>query len=92
MGLDSVEIVMELEHEFRIRVPDDEAGRVRTIDDLVALVIRALNANDDPPVLDNAHLRAIVFEKVRDIVVRVIGADPHRVVPSARLHDDLGED
>lgn len=92
MGLDSVEIVMELEREFRIRVPDDEAERVRTVDDLVGLVVRALKASDDPPVLENAHLRTIVFEKIRDIVAGVIGIDARRVVPSARLHDDLGMD
>ena len=92
MGLDSVEIVLELEREFKIRVPDDEAERVRTVDDLVALVIRALNASEDPPVLDDAHLRTIVFEKVRDIVAEIIGIDARRVVPSARLIEDLGVD
>ena len=38
MGLDGVEIVMDVEDHFGITIKDEEAERVRTVNDLVALV------------------------------------------------------
>jgi acyl carrier protein len=38
MGLDAVELVMEVEDRFEISIRDEEASEIRTVDDLVALV------------------------------------------------------
>lgn len=48
MGLDSVEMVLELEEAFEIRVPDEEAEHVRTVNDLVEMVIRNLDPEEYP--------------------------------------------
>lgn len=40
-----VEIVIDLEHEFSITITDDEAKRTKTIDDIVQLVWRKMNAS-----------------------------------------------
>ena len=37
-SLDDIEIVMALEDEFRIALPDEECGSVRTVDQAVQLV------------------------------------------------------
>lgn len=42
MGLDGVELVMEVEDRFRIELPDTECSHVRTVADLAALVISRL--------------------------------------------------
>jgi hypothetical protein len=42
MGLDIVEIVIELEERFGIEIPDAEMGGVRTLGDLDAMVARRL--------------------------------------------------
>ncbi len=42
MGLDSVELVMDVEDRFGIRLADHECSRVRTVADLAALVIARL--------------------------------------------------
>jgi acyl carrier protein len=34
-GLDSVEIIMRIEEEFGIKISDDDAGRMRTVEDIV---------------------------------------------------------
>lgn len=39
-SLDCVEIIMELEHEFPIRIPDEDAENVETVKDIVDLVER----------------------------------------------------
>jgi acyl carrier protein len=46
-SLETVELIMELEEEFGIQIPDDEAEKIRTIGDL----IRYLRQHDDllPP-------------------------------------------
>jgi len=43
VGLDSVELVMRTEDEFCITLTDDEAGSVRTVDDLYRLVLSKLD-------------------------------------------------
>ena len=39
MGLDAVEIVMEVEESFGITIPEDRAGNVRTVGELYAIVL-----------------------------------------------------
>ena len=42
MGLDSVELAMELENRFRVRLSDAELSEVKTVAGLAAAVVRAL--------------------------------------------------
>ena len=42
MGLDGVELVMEVEDHFKVILPDAECAQVRTVADLGALVISRL--------------------------------------------------
>lgn len=92
MGLDSVEMVLELEEAFEIRVPDEEAEHVRTINDLVEMVIRNLDPEEFPSRTGDEHLRLIVFEKTQRIVAGVLSIDPCRVTTTAHLIEDLGVD
>ncbi len=43
MGLDSVEIVMEVEDEFAISIPDDEAEKIRRVGELIEAVKRRVS-------------------------------------------------
>jgi len=38
MGLDGIELIMAMEEEFDILLPDDELNKVRTVDDLYKLI------------------------------------------------------
>ncbi len=42
-SLDTVELVMELEEEFEIFIPDEEAMKVKTVGDAIRGITAALN-------------------------------------------------
>lgn len=44
MGLDSVELVMHVEEEFEIEIPDEEASAMRTVGQLHNGVMRLIAA------------------------------------------------
>jgi len=39
-SLDTVELVMALEEEFSIEIPDEEAEKIRTLNDVLAFIAR----------------------------------------------------
>lgn len=43
-SLDLVELIMELEKEFGVSIPDDEAEKIQTVGDAIAHIEQALNS------------------------------------------------
>jgi len=39
-SLDMVELVMELEEEFHVTIPDDEAERIKTVEEAIRFIER----------------------------------------------------
>lgn len=95
MGLEIVELTLEVERTFGIRIPDLELERLRTVGGWYAY-LRAVLPNDSggpaatrpgaPAAISDAEL----WQRLRSIVAENSGASPERVVPSARLIEDLG--
>ena len=83
MGLDAVEIVMELEKEFGVSIPDAEASRVVTTADLRDCVLRQLARSGRSP--DPQQ----VWVRVRQIIADQSGIAAHLIYPEARLVEDL---
>jgi acyl carrier protein len=48
-SLDTVELVMEIEKEFNIAIPDDEAERIATVGDAIEYIEKNAEAEIDPP-------------------------------------------
>lgn len=106
MGLDGVEIVMEIEDRFKVRLPDGIAAQTRTVSELVdalcALLPESLPPTLVPPrttleamLRDNEplyHPRERVFAIVREIIVEQLGVDASLVTEQARFVQDLGID
>ena len=87
MGLDSVEIVMEVEEKFGIELSDEEATSVRTVGDLYGvLIVKGVALPMDAP----CHSRR-VFGLVRDVVRRHAEDAPRRLRPATSLSDCLGQ-
>ena len=87
MGLDTVELVMAVEEEFAITIPDSVATKMFTVGDMHAFVASELNRlgrpHSDP---------ALVFEQLKIIIVRQLGVKPSEVIPGARFVKDLRAD
>lgn len=45
-SLDVVEIIMEIEKDFKITITDEEAGKINTVQDAVNLVATKLSGSD----------------------------------------------
>jgi acyl carrier protein len=45
-SLDTVELVMALEEEFEIEIPDEVAEKIATVDDAIRLIEEALKARE----------------------------------------------
>ena len=82
MGLDTVELLMHVEREFGIDIPNEEAATLETVGDLAACVIR--HAPGAEP--------ADVLARVTRILVEEFLIPTERVRPQARIVRDLGLD
>ena len=87
MGLDSVEIILTVEEEFGLEIPDAEAARMVTVGDLQAFLVVELRRLGRPAANDDK-----IFERLRDIICRQLGLKPDAVIPAARFVKDLGVD
>ncbi len=84
MGLDAVELVMDVEDHFGITIQDSEAERARTVGDLVALIHCRLSAAQETccPTLP-------AFLKLRSAVRDAIGDSTFRIRPRQRITQRL---
>jgi len=86
MGLDTVELVLAVEKEFGIDIPDSDAGRIFTVGELHTFVISELGRIGRP--LESGD----VYEQLRALISHHLGVRPEAVVPEARFVKDLGAD
>ncbi len=83
MGLDSVELVLNVEDRFNIALADNQCSRVRTVADLAALVMASLPA-------DNGRCQtAVAFHELRRWLMTHAGIERSRTRPAARLDELL---
>lgn len=83
MGLDSVELVLAVEEEFELDIPDAAAEMMMTVGDMHAFLIAELKR------LGRESNPAEIFEQLRAIIVRQLRIKPEKVVLSARFGKDL---
>jgi len=84
MGLDTVELVMEVEDAFGITIEDAEAEAVHTVDDLYHLVARKSRV-----VPGERCLSATAFYQLRRAIRAVAPAGPERLRPSTTIDEAL---
>lgn len=84
MGLDTIELVMSVEEEFAIEMPDHACVHMFTVGHMHNYVLEQLRARGESPV------EAEVWAKLRNIVVEQLGVRPEQVTPTASFVEDLG--
>lgn len=85
MGLEAVELIMEVEDHFGISIPINEVEPIRTVGDLIVLIhsrIEAAHLSNCPTLLSFLQLRTCVREIAKD--------DTLRIRTSTRFIDMLG--
>jgi acyl carrier protein len=81
-----VELVLEVEDAFALRIPDAEAQKIRTVGDLVGFV-RARASNQPKSLTDEE-----IAQKVRQIISTQLGVPMHQLTDGTRFVEDLGVD
>ncbi len=86
MGLDSVELIMAIEDEFGIDIPNESAPQLAVLGEMHDFIVRELRQRGTT--LDDS----MVWERLRNMVVEQLGVRPEEVTRSAHLFKDLGAD
>jgi hypothetical protein len=86
MGLDAVELVIEVEEEFGVAIPDEEAGCMITLGHLHDYLLEANGRLHRSPCLTQG-----AFYRIRRAMVDTLGVDRCSIRPSTALLPLLGE-
>jgi hypothetical protein len=89
VGLEMVELVMDCEDEFGIKIPDEAAGDVRTVGQFFDLVLALTRSNGKPELRQRPHLEQYVWDRVRYFCVRP-AKEFGFITRSTRFVEDLG--
>jgi acyl carrier protein len=84
MGLEGVEIIIEIENEFGIAIPDKDVERIMTIGGLAQYVEERLGGSDTLPA-QAVCPTSRAFYALRRTMISVLGADRAAIRPSVRL-------
>jgi acyl carrier protein len=87
MGPDTIELVIQVEKDFGIQIPNADAARLVSVGDLHRYVIDQLHRQRR---FDGDA--GTVYAQLRDLICAQLGVKPEHVIPSARFVDDLGAD
>ena len=84
--MDTVELVMAVEDEFKVVIPNEVAPRLARLRDLHAFVVHALGADGDRVDAEE------VWNRLKRLIVDFAAVPEEQVVPDAHVVYDLGLD
>ena len=84
MGLETVEILVDIEDHFHVSLPDDEASACITVADLQKLVIRELSQGQS----ENAELHQVVWNGILTVLVKN-GYSVEKIRPESKWVGDI---
>lgn len=89
MGLESVEVILEIEDRFGISIPDEDASRIRTVGDLVDVVHRRIeeSARECENTSPQACRSSRAFYRLRRELLRLLPLARHDVQRFASLEE-----
>jgi len=90
MGLQLVELVLELEERFKVRISDEECERVTTVAEMAAVVSKQLKLDAQSRDVQQTLTEQQVLDLVRAIIAVEMRMPIDKVLPESRLVQDLG--
>ncbi|HEY9715095.1 MAG TPA: hypothetical protein V6C72_16615 [Chroococcales cyanobacterium] len=87
MGLDSVELIIAIEEEFGLEIPNEEAEKLTTVGQTYEYLCSAIGAK--PPL---ECLRNRMFYKIRRGLIEMYGVPRKPITLDARLQDVVPKD
>lgn len=82
MGLDSVELLYTVEKHFKIKIPDREAEKIRTVEDFADCVAKYINLD-----ADSGCKSQYLFYVLRAYFTEEYSFDKNKFLPSTLLDD-----
>ena len=92
MGLDIYEVVLEVQEEFGVEIPDEEMQQIESVGDLYNVTINSLHAQRPDRLGYDPGSDEDVWERLKALLVHQLGVRPDEVVKSARFFHELGFD
>ena len=86
MGLDTVELVMVIEEEFGIEIPNKDAAKLGVLGDMQDYILGALRQRGDKP--DESQ----IWERLKAVVVAQLGVRPEEITRTAHIVKDFRVD
>jgi len=86
MGLEVVELIMSVEEEFGITIPDGDAETISLLGSLHDYVMKELRNREEVP--DGTD----VWNRLKALVVREFDFPADKLTRSTNIFDDLGAD
>jgi acyl carrier protein len=85
MGLDSVELIMEIEKAFEISIQDEEAQKIITVGDIYNCTWSYINKRKEA---NKKEMETIINQIIHD----KIGVELKEISPEKKIIDDFGID
>jgi acyl carrier protein len=86
MGLDTVELIMAVEEEFNVEIPNADAAKLGVLGDLHDYVVGAVRKRGETPSEEE------VWQRLKKVVIAQLGVRPDEVKRSAHIVEDLRAD
>jgi hypothetical protein len=88
MGLDTVEILMEIEEEFDISIPDQVASNSLTVGDTHRVIVEMLVAKG---AARSRELEADIWQRLVKAVTKTVDIKPDAIRPESRWIPDFSK-
>jgi acyl carrier protein len=85
MGLDLVELVIEIESAFGIEIPDEDASNIQTVGQLYDYILAKLPSPESPRCSSPRCLSAVAFYSLRRALTDQLGVARRNVRPSTPI-------
>jgi acyl carrier protein len=86
VGLDTVELIMGIEAEFGVEIPDTDAPNLAVLGDMHKFIVRALRNKGD---MEDEER---IWQRLSEVVVAQLGVQPSDVTRAAHIVYDLQAD